>query len=207
MKKIFWFVFLILMIISSCVALYTELTEKHSYKVQLIIDYSKNDENGKAAQVFNDLNQKELNEFEKYLSKNPKDVPPIYFILMADYVFTKNKDKAVLWYYIGRVRSTEDVMMCVDSSAAEQINLYPFMAPKTLGYLAKIEPKEKLEKYLGKIYAKALAWDISHPERVSPRWACYHGLQAFDKAPELKSDSEFENIQKEIRDSVKKNIK
>ena len=66
-------------------------------------------------------------------------------------------------------------MMCEDNTAKGQLNIYPTLAPKTLKYLStKINNK----KYVANLMQKTLDWDIAHPNRYNPIWACYHGISA-----------------------------
>lgn len=179
-----------------------------SPKVQKMVQYAEQNRADKAVNLFKGFNSKEMNEFEKFLETNPEKLPPIYFIASADRIFNKDKDKAVLWYFIGKIRSTEDVLMCKDKSARAQLSTYPMLAQNTLKYAANIAQKSGNYDYMSDKLEKAVAWSDLHPQRVNPVWSCYHGMQVFinNEPPKLLPQSEFPKIQKQIREEIKKSI-
>ena len=112
------------------------------------------------------------------------DFVPLYYIAMADYIFEIDKEKAVFWYFIGRLRSTQDVFMCADESARAQIGIYPMFAQKTLQYASRDLNKLRC------VLIRAMLWDSVHFKRQSPKWSCYHGVDAMLVEPELVSKKE-----------------
>jgi hypothetical protein len=155
-----------------------------------------------ATKTFNFL--KSLTPPEKYevitwAQKNPEKVEPFYYMYFADDIFVKNKDEAALWFFIGRLRSTEDVQMCKDKTATAQVGIYTMFAPKTIGYIAS---KTKEGNYMNEIIQKAVKWDEEHSNRVSPIWSCFHGIEAFSHYPELLPMSEYKKIQEKTRKDV-----
>lgn len=206
MKKIY--LLLLLCLLFNCTGCTFGKQQALSPKVKEMTEYAAQNRADKAISLFKEFNAKEMSEFANFLESNPEKLPPIYFIASADSIFTKNKDKAVLWYFIGKIRSTEDVSMCVDKSAAAQLSAYPLLAQNTLKYAADITEKSGNYNYISKKLEKALAWSDSHPQRVSPIWSCYHGIQVFIKnePPKLLPENEFPKIQKQIRDDIKKSI-
>ena len=77
------------------------------------------------------------------------------------------------------------------------------LAPKTLKYVAtKVNDK----KYIANLMQKALDWDIAHPQRVNPIWACYHGISAFMSKPELLPEKEYTVVQNKVRAEIKESI-
>ncbi len=175
-----------------------------SPKVQHLVDFAAKNEGSETATMFAQLSNKEKDELAKYVEFHSEKVPPVYFIIMADHVYKSNKDKAALWYYIGKFRAYQDTMMCQDKTSQSQLEVYPMLAPKTLKYVAtKVNDK----KYLADLMQKALDWDIGHPNRVNPVWACYHGISAFTKAPKLIPNTEYEKIQNQVRDEIRASIK
>lgn len=194
------FVLVFLGLIIGANYIFAKDTVKTSPKVKQIISYSKKGENDKAVTEFKQLTPKELDELTNYIEANPGSLPPIYFVMLADNIYEKDKDKAVFFYSFGKVRATEDVRMCKDTSAREQLYIYSMIAPKTVTYMSG---KNKDYDYIDNLYKKVIEWDNKYKDRVSPIWACYHGIQAFQKSPELLPDSEFINIQKEVQDNIK----
>ncbi len=175
-----------------------------SPKVQHLVDFAEKNEGSEAASMFAQLSNKEKDELANYVEFHSEKVPPVYFIIMADHVYKSNKDKAALWYYIGKFRAYQDTMMCKDKTSQSQLEVYPMLAPKTLKYVAtKVNDK----KYLAGLMQKALDWDIAHPDRVNPVWACYHGISAFTKAPKLIPESEYTKVQEQVRDEIRASIK
>ncbi|MEE3350124.1 MAG: hypothetical protein VZR09_08810 [Candidatus Gastranaerophilaceae bacterium] len=181
----------------------SKTSTKLSPKVQQLIDFSEKNEASEAANLLAQLSTKEKDELAKYIEFNSEKVPPVYFIIMADYIYKSNKDKAALWYYIGKFRSYQDTLMCKDKTTQSQLEVYPMLAPKTLKYVAtKVNDK----KYIANLMQKALDWDIAHPNRVNPVWACYHGISAFVSKPELLPQKEYTNIQNKVRNEIKESI-
>ncbi len=174
-----------------------------SPKVQQLIDFSEKNEASEAANLLAQLSTKEKDELANYIEFNSDKVPPVYFIIMADHIYKSDKDKAALWYYIGKFRSYQDTLMCKDKTTQSQLEVYPMLAPKTLKYVAtKVNDKA----YIANLMQKALDWDIAHPQRVNPIWACYHGISAFMNKPELLPESEYTVIQTKVRNEIKESI-
>lgn len=174
-----------------------------SPKVQQLIDFSEKNEASESANLLAQLSTREKDELANYIEFNSDKVPPVYFIIMADHIYKSDKDKAALWYYIGKFRSYQDTLMCKDKTTQSQLEVYPMLAPKTLKYVAtKVNDKA----YIANLMQKALDWDIAHPQRVNPIWACYHGISAFMNKPELLPESEYTVIQTKVRNEIKESI-
>lgn len=173
---------------------------KLSNNVKQLIKYAKQNNMYKATEKYKSFTENEFNQFVEYLEKNPGELPPIYFVIVADQVYAYDKDKAVFMYNFGKVRALEDVKMCKDQSARQQTFFYGLMAPKTLEYM---QSKATDMEYVSNVYSKIIEWDNIYSNRVSPIWACYHGIQAFDKEPELLPDNEFKKIKAETHESLK----
>jgi len=174
-----------------------------SPKVQQLVDFSQKNEASEAANLLAQLSSKEKDELANYIEFNSEKISPVYFIIMADYIYKSNKDKAALWYYIGKFRSYQDTLMCKDKTSQSQLEVYPMLAPKTLKYVAtKVNDK----KYIANLMQKALDWDIAHPQRVNPIWACYHGISAFMSKPELLPEKEYTVVQNKVRAEIKESI-
>ena len=172
-----------------------------SGKVNKVISMAKNND-VKAIDIFKTFSDKEIEQFEKYLDKKPNEIPPVYFIIMADKILDTNKDKAAIYYYFGRIRATEDVFLCKDKISRTQISVYPKMAPKTLAYLS-----DNSNSYKVKVVEKALSLDKKYSGRFyNPIWACSYGLGAFGKKPELIPKNEQLYTIREVRDNIKKSL-
>lgn len=185
--------------INSCAQPQTE--RKLSSNVKKMIKYAKNLESDKAIKIFKSFNNDEIEQFSEYLENSPQELPPIYFVLISDKVFETDKDKAVFFYNFGKVRAGEDVRMCKDTSARQQLLLYRMFAPNTITYM---QSKATDVDYINNIFSKVIDWDNKYTNRISPIWACYHGISAFsNKKPELLPNEEFEKIQKSTHDSLK----
>lgn len=173
--------------------------------VQKLVGFIQDGNHSSAEDVLKSLSNKERDEFIDYVKSHEDEVPPLYYIKLADYVYKSDKDEAALWYYIGKVRSYEDVMMCKDKTSQAQLDIYPLFAPKTLKY---ISTKVNDKAYLANMLQQTLDWDLAHADRVNPIWACYQGLGAYSKTPELKSEKQqikiLENVREDIQDSIRK---
>ncbi len=176
----------------------------YSPKIINMAKYSQSGNNTKALGIYKTLSNSEKDELVKYLEKYPEKFPPIFYILVADYIYATDKDKAVLWFYIGKIRSYQDVFMCKDKTSRGQLVFYPQMAPKTLQYMSQ---KSSDTKYTTNILQQSLDWDDAHPNRISPIWACYHGIEAYTKKPELVPKEEYPKIKKQIREQIETTIK
>lgn len=168
---------------------------KLSKNVKTMIKYAQENNAAKANALYKSFNDSEIKEFTQYIEKNPGTLPPLYFVVIADEVYKTDKDKAVFFYNFGKIRALEDVKMCKDTSARQQIMFYGMMAPNTLSYM---QSKATETNYVSEIYNNIIKWDNKYTNRVSPIWACYHGIQSFNGKPELLPASEFPKIKSEI---------
>lgn len=175
-----------------------------SPKVAQLVGYIRQNNHSSAEDVLKGMSVKEKDEFLAYIRQNTAAVPPLYYIKMADYVFKTNKDEAALWYYIGKVRAYEDVMACKDKTSQAQLEIYPMFAPKTVKYISS---RAKDRTYIADLMQKTLDWDIKNPNRVSPIWACYQGMGASIKTPELVSEQHITKSTAQVRDEVRETIK
>ena len=187
-------------IVLSGISLAAELSQR----TQNVINNVNQKENLiKSIENLQQLTPSEMKEFAQYIEFHSEQIPPIYFILMADYIYTSDKDKAALWYYVGKLRSYQDVLMCQDTTAQSQVKLYPIFAPKTMKYLAK---KENNKKYIINLFQKALDWDNKHPQRVEPIWACRLGLNAKVSEPKINPTKKREQVIEEVRNDLIESI-
>lgn len=176
-----------------------------SPKVQQLVQYIQQNNHASAEDSLKNLSPKEKDEFLEYVKTNNATIPPLYYIKMADYVYKTDKDQAALWYYIGKVRAYEDVKMCKDKTSQAQLNIYPQFAPKTVKYIFS---KSQDKTYFADLMQQTLDWDIQHPQRVSPIWACYQGISGQSKQPELVSEQQktkvIEQVRSELMDTINK---
>lgn len=166
-----------------------------SAQSQTAVNYIQMQKTNEAINLINGLNSKEKREIIKWIDENPDKVIPLYYIIFADEIFQTDKEKAALWYSIGRLRAIQDVKMCKDTSAASQITVYAMIAPNTSDYIIK-----QGNAYILQMLEKAVAFDEAHATRQNPIWACYHGMQAFKGKPETLPMSEYKKIQKETNE-------
>lgn len=169
--------------------------ENLSKNVKTMVKYAKENRTAQANNLYKSFNNSEIKEFIQYLEQNPGALPPLYFVIIADEVYKTDKDKAVFFYNFGKTRAIEDVRMCKDTSAKQQTMFYGMMAPKTLSYM---QSKATDLNYVSEIYNNIIKWDNKYTNRVSPIWACYHGIQAFNGEPELLPASEFKKIKADM---------
>lgn len=194
-KKILLTLLMFTMLFCGC----SKISSKPASSVVRIAELLQKKEFGEAYSLYTNLTSIELDDLVKYIEKYPEKFPPIFYMILADHIYKTDKDKAVLWYYIGKLRAYEDVMMCNDETSRSQLAGYPLLAKDTINYMSS---KVTDVNFSIDILQKSLDWDESHPKRTSPIWACYHGIEAFDHKPTLKQKSEFPKIKKEIRSQV-----
>ena len=206
MKKIY--LLLVLCSILGCTGCAISAKPDLSYNVQKFVNLETKWERDKALDIYKNFTDAEKTEFAQYLEENQEKFPPFYFVAMADFVFKTDKNKAVLWYNVGKMRSMQDVRMCEDKTARGQTAMYSLIAPNTTGYMQQTQ-KNGDKNYMISTLKEVLAWDKAHPKRVSPIWSCYHGAQVFYKPgpPALLPKSEFPKIQKEVRKNFEELIK
>ena len=136
-----------------------------------------------------------------YVQENHDKVPAVIYMALADYIYKKNKDDALFWYMVGRIRTTQDIMMCNDESNQQQMSYYPFMAQDTMQYFAKKGKRAK------SIIKRAVEWDKNHPDRINPEWACYHGMEIFmHGVVSTKPMEEYEKVKEDYRQYVLKSL-
>ena len=159
----------------------------------------------KLAQDYQALSKEEKEKFIKEKVLATGNALPIHLIAMADDIYlSKNGDAtaAVFFYLLGSLRGMQDSASCEDKSAFAQVQIYPLLAQNTVQYMVNMDSKN-----LVNIANKVVEWDEKNTQRVSPQWACYHGMQAFyDDDVKIKSENERIKIQKEIRESFIKSI-
>lgn len=203
MKKVVVILGLIVVLLLGLVVHASRDLERYSEKVQSIAKYFEVGQNDKAMDVYNSLSDNEKNEFVDFLEEYPDKLPPLFFITTADHVYKTDKDKAVFFYFLGKLRAAEDVVLCKDTTAASQLGVYPMLAQNTLRYVAsKIEDGD----YSIDFMQKTLDWDDSHPKRFNSKWACYHGIEAFSHDPELIDEKDFNKKRNEVRAQVQEAI-
>ena len=190
--KIVVFSFVFLFIFTSSIFANSEIIVEKNGKVT---NYYAKQDPIRYAQSIIKMSDKDKEKLYKYAKKHPNKVKPITYIALADYIYETSKEDALFWYFVGRIRSTVDVMMCTDDSNNQQIAYYPLLATKTMNFFATNDKQE-----VSKIMKKAIEWDIAHPKRINPKWACYHGIQIFITGNvTTKPMKEYKAIQDEYR--------
>lgn len=177
-----------------------ELSEL-SINVQKMIYLAQQNKAVEASNVYKDFKNSEIKEFAQYLEENPGSLPPFYFVVISDFIYKTDKDKAVFFYNFGKARAIEDTRMCKDKSAMQQLFVYGMMAPDTVKYM---QSKASESGYINNVFNKVIEWDNKYTNRVSPIWACYHGISAISSVPELLPESEFANIKADVHSMLLK---
>ncbi len=193
MKKIVAVSVLVIVVIAIFAVIFANMNNSYTMGVKQLIYLIENNEGAKATELFlYSFKEKDYESLIKLIDKENEKIPPLYIMLVSDYIYTKNKDKAIENFYIGRLRAKEDVFMCKDTTARQQLYLYSNAAPETVRYAEQRIFIQNDKEFLAKVLKKALDWDKSHPKRHDPTWACYHGIDSFYKSgkPELVSEQE-----------------
>lgn len=185
-------------------AVYTGVNASASTpKIQQLVEYINTNQHSMAENLLKDFTNKDKDDFVEYIKANNATLPPLYYIKMADHILKTDKDQAAMWFYIGKVRAYEDVMMCKDKTSQAQLDIYPLFAPKTVKY---IYSRNKDKSYMANLLQRVLDWDVNHPNRINPIWACYQGMSAYTKTPELKTDVQRSKVIDNVRDELKESI-
>ncbi|MCR5261606.1 MAG: hypothetical protein K6C94_07180 [Candidatus Gastranaerophilales bacterium] len=200
MKKRICGLLIIFLMLTFGVILKVGSSDKMSPAVKNLIKSAQSNKTEKAITTYKNLNDEQIKEFYEYLEKNPGKLPPVYFVMVADKVYENDKDKAVFFYNFGKARAREDVMMCQDTTARQQLMMYGWIAPQTVQYM---QTKSSDTQYIDNLALKIIEWDNRYNNRVSPIWACYHGISAFSEKPQLLPKEEFAKIQKQTHEDLK----
>ncbi len=136
------------------------------------------------------------------LTSKAMDLEPIYFFFLADRVFSRNKEKAVFWFFTGTIRSYYDAFRCKDKTARSGLGYLQAFAPKTAKYVSST--KNKSQFYPAAV--KALDWDEKHPSTNSPVWICKHGISAIKGKIEIYPEEDWASIRREQRDRFRKSL-
>lgn len=171
----------------------TQTFAEETPNLDSFLKLTKMGKHGMAIDEFKKFTTIEHLKLKNILLENEPLVPPLYFILLADYVYKTDKDTALFLYVEGFNRARQDVYSCKDKTARNQIRFYAEFAYNTSGYAGD---KIKDRKYRRELNKKVLEWDRKHPERISPIWACYHGIKSFEGKPQLHSERKIKRIRK-----------
>jgi hypothetical protein len=178
---------------------------KLSGNVKKAVKYMQENNAVQTLQLAKGFDSYEKKEFINWIQNNPEKTIPVFYMFMADEIYKTNKDEAVFWFSVGKLRSAEDVRMCKDTTNTAQIAIFSMTAPNTVQY-----QNQKGYKYILEKLEEAIKYDDAHPQRLNPVWACYHGLSAFSGKIEVLPSYEFEKIKKDTQEtfvnSVKKRI-
>lgn len=205
MKKFFGICIFLFFIGLKCYA-----NNSYSDGVKQFLYLIENNQSAKASEYLSTrFTEQDWKSYQNLIEKNSEKVPSFYIITVADYVYKTDKDKAVEYYYRGMLRAKEDVLMCVDTTARQQFNIWPRVAPKTVRYVSERVFEQNDKAYLANALQKALDWDKSHSKRYDPSWACYHGINVFieNGKPKLVSKKEQKEIIEKERTSVENAIR
>ncbi len=187
---------------------------KYSDNVNKIISLAKAkdpyDESGyEIAEIYiKKLSQKEQEQIDDLLYQNKLVVPPYVYVTIADDIVKRDKQKALVFYCIGRLRTTEDGMMCKDGRVlSELIRAYPSLASQTMEYALDCIGKGNTEAYKSAI-EEAIKWDNEHTERISPEWICKESESClFDDGPvKIRSYRNFPGIIRKAQNDAMKSI-
>ena len=139
----------------------------------------------------------------KILNQSPDTLLPIYYIAIADeYYANEMKNAGLQLYMLGSLRGMQDTAMCEDYTAKAQIQIYPMLAPNTVKYMINLDNNKLME-----IANYVVEWDKQHSTRPNPKWACYHGMQAFMGEVKIKPMNEYPKIQQKFREDFLQAIK
>lgn len=123
---------------------------------------------------YKNMSQTKKDEYINSVKNYSDNILPIYYIAVAEDLFSSDKNLAAFLYAAGRFRAVQDVAVCKDTSAFQAINILPEVAPNTSNYIAHMSDSE-----LANLLQKVLDWDEEHSNRPDPKWICYHGMEVF----------------------------
>lgn len=153
---------------------------------------------------YKQMPEKKKKEIINSVKNYSADILPIYYVAVADDIYAYNKNLASFLYAIGRYRSIQDVMVCADKSAYQAARMLPLVAPKTAGYISKMNSND-----LANLLQKVLDFDLKNPNRPEPKWICYHGIEVFSNKGKVTTVSKEEWIKNKnaMRESTSKYVK
>lgn len=126
------------------------------------------------AAEYKNMPQTKKDEYINSVKNYSDNILPIYYIAVAEDLFSSDKNLAAFLYAAGRFRVVQDAAVCKDTSAYQAINILPEVAPDTSNYIANMSDSE-----LANLLQKVLDWDEKHSNRPDPKWICYHGMEVF----------------------------
>lgn len=126
------------------------------------------------AAEYKNMPQTKKDEYINSVKNYSDNILPIYYIAVAEDLFSSDKNLAAFLYAAGRFRAVQDAAVCKDTSAYQAINILPEVAPDTSNYIANMSDSE-----LANLLQKVLDWDEKHSNRPDPKWICYHGMEVF----------------------------
>jgi hypothetical protein len=102
--------------------------------------------------------------------------PPVFFVAASQMYEAGQKEDAVRWLLIGRVRALNDIFKCKDETVVQAIAVLNYQVGANLG--------TEFRRYRTLMAAidYALAWDQSHPRRYDERWIALYGNDAFERS-------------------------
>lgn len=126
------------------------------------------------AAEYKNMPQTKKDEYINSVKNYSDNILPIYYIAVAEDLFSSDKNLAAFLYAAGRFPAVQDAAVCKDTSAYQAINILPEVAPDTSNYIANMSDSE-----LANLLQKVLDWDEKHSNRPDPKWICYHGMEVF----------------------------
>lgn len=126
------------------------------------------------AAEYKNMPQTKKDEYINSVKNYSDNILPIYYIAVAEDLFSSDKNLAAFLYAAGRFHAVQDAAVCKDTSAYQAINILPEVAPDTSNYIANMSDSE-----LANLLQKVLDWDEKHSNRPDPKWICYHGMEVF----------------------------
>lgn len=155
------------------------------------------------ATEYKNMPQTKKDEYINSVKIYSDNILPIYYIAVAEDLFSSDKNLAAFLYAAGRFRSVQDVAVCKDTSAYQAINILPEVAPNTSNYIANMSDRE-----LANLLQKVLDWDEKHSNRPDPKWICYHGIEVFSNKGKVSTipKDEWDKNKNTMRESTSKYI-
>jgi hypothetical protein len=127
--------------------------------------------------------------------------PTAYFLVASNMFELGDKEGAMFWLLLGKLRALSDAMKSDDETT--------FQAILVLGHLYGMRIEEEFVNYrkAETILKKVLAWDESHVRKYDPRWIALHGMEAFKKFRiSFKPKENWSNIDTQARNDLKEGL-
>ena len=113
-------------------------------------------------------------------------------------MFPTDPHRAIMWYWLGKMRANYDAMRCADESARRGVPALNEHVPDVVLYI-QAHPHESSAAGF-----ETLAWDAERPSLASPLWICFHGMTSLytSEPPCLVPEDQWPALSQQVRQGM-----